>query len=155
GFFCVRLSPFVELECEHVDLPVSDFSLKPSIFEVQEPHRVDQELLECPDPLRNVWFYQKAKYNAWTWLLRKTGNGFNAETRTFHLPPEEWDALININESISTFRKGGLLHEDLMEAIFANIVATGRYATGPARDDFIDTTTSDVAADLNMLVLNI
>ncbi|KAF6166694.1 hypothetical protein GIB67_005556 [Kingdonia uniflora] len=72
----------------------------------------------------NVWFYQKAKYNAWTWLLRRTGNGFNAETHTFHLPPEEWDALIKINENVSTFRKGGLVHEDLMKAIFANRVAT-------------------------------
>ncbi|KAF6134813.1 hypothetical protein GIB67_002214 [Kingdonia uniflora] len=71
----------------------------------------------------NVWFYQKAKYNAWRWLLRRTENGFNAETRTFHLSPEEWDALIKINENVSTFRKGGLLHEDLMEAIFANKVA--------------------------------
>ncbi|KAF6158285.1 hypothetical protein GIB67_001356, partial [Kingdonia uniflora] len=72
----------------------------------------------------NVWFYQKAKYNAWTWLLRRTGNGFNAETHTFHLPPEEWDALIKINENVGTFRKCGLLHEDLMKAIFANRVAT-------------------------------
>ncbi|KAF6171689.1 hypothetical protein GIB67_007210 [Kingdonia uniflora] len=47
-------------------------------------------------------------------------------------------------------RKGGLLHEELTESIFATRVATGRYATGPARDDFIDTATSDVAADLNM-----
>ncbi|KAF6163525.1 hypothetical protein GIB67_002530 [Kingdonia uniflora] len=76
----------------------------------------------------NVWFYQKAKYNAWTWLLRRTGNGFNAKTRTFHLPPEEWDALIKINENVNTFRKDGLIHEDLMETIFANRVATGRYA---------------------------
>ncbi|KAF6135599.1 hypothetical protein GIB67_015452 [Kingdonia uniflora] len=37
-----------------------------------------------------------------------------------------------------------------MESIFATRVATGKYATGPARDDFIDTATSDVAADLNM-----
>ncbi|KAF6166013.1 hypothetical protein GIB67_012910 [Kingdonia uniflora] len=72
------------------------------------------------------------------------------ETRTLHLPPEEWDALININENVSTFKKGGLLHEDLMESIFANRVANGRYATGPARDDFIDTATSDVTADLNL-----
>ncbi|KAF6171580.1 hypothetical protein GIB67_018104 [Kingdonia uniflora] len=56
----------------------------------------------------------QAKYNAWTWLLRRTGNGFNAKARTFHLPPEEWDALIKINENVSTFRKCGLLHEDLM-----------------------------------------
>ncbi|KAF6164176.1 hypothetical protein GIB67_010146 [Kingdonia uniflora] len=37
-----------------------------------------------------------------------------------------------------------------MESIFANRVATGKYATAPARDDFIDTATSDVTADLNM-----
>ncbi|KAF6167218.1 hypothetical protein GIB67_029856 [Kingdonia uniflora] len=75
---------------------------------------------------------------------------FWGRDNTFHLPPEEWDALIKINENISTFRKGGLLHDDLMEGIFANRVATGRYAIGPARDDFIDTATSNVAADLNM-----
>ncbi|KAF6161862.1 hypothetical protein GIB67_002572 [Kingdonia uniflora] len=68
----------------------------------------------------------------------------------FHLPPEEWDTLIKINENISMLRKGGLPYEDLLEAIFANRVATGQYANGPARDDFIDTATSDVAADLNI-----
>ncbi|KAF6137062.1 hypothetical protein GIB67_030826 [Kingdonia uniflora] len=88
---------------------------------------------------------------SWTKIREeRTGNGFNAETRTFHLLPEEWDALIKINENVSTFRKGGLLHEELMESIFAIRVATGKYATGPVRDDFIDTATSDVAADLNM-----
>ncbi|KAF6148358.1 hypothetical protein GIB67_025577 [Kingdonia uniflora] len=90
------------------------------------------------------------KYNAWTWLLRRTMNGFNAETRTFHLPPEEWDAFIKINENISTFRKCGLPYEDLLEAIFANRVAIGQYVTGPAKDDFIDTATSDVAPDFNI-----
>ncbi|KAF6156597.1 hypothetical protein GIB67_014576 [Kingdonia uniflora] len=55
-----------------------------------------------------------------------------------------------INENISTFRNGGLPYEDLLEAIFANRVATGQYATGPARDDFIDTATSDVAPDFNI-----
>ncbi|KAF6169168.1 hypothetical protein GIB67_013598 [Kingdonia uniflora] len=116
----------------------------------REEYNAKFNLTRGPKYFSNVWFYQKAKYNAWTWLLRRTENGFNAETRTFHLPPEEWDALIKINENVSTFRKGGLLHEDLMKAIFTNRVATGRYATGPARDDFIDTATSDVAADLNM-----
>ncbi|KAF6176794.1 hypothetical protein GIB67_025844, partial [Kingdonia uniflora] len=95
-------------------------------------------------------FYQRVKYNAWTWLLRRTGNDFNVKTRTFHLPPEEWDALIKINENISTFKKCGLPHEDLIEDIFANRVATGQYATGPNRDDFIDTATSDVATDFNI-----
>ncbi|KAF6170965.1 hypothetical protein GIB67_014782 [Kingdonia uniflora] len=37
-----------------------------------------------------------------------------------------------------------------MEAIFTNRVTTGKYATSPARDDFIDTATSDVAADFNI-----
>ncbi|KAF6140950.1 hypothetical protein GIB67_030161 [Kingdonia uniflora] len=106
--------------------------------------------LEATKDVCNVWFYQRVKYNAWTWLLRRTRNGFNAETRMFHLPPEECDALIKINENISTFRKGGLPYEDLLEAIFANRVATGQYATGPSRDNFIDTTTSDVAADFNI-----
>ncbi|KAF6144043.1 hypothetical protein GIB67_037716, partial [Kingdonia uniflora] len=72
---------------------------------------------------------QRAKYNAWTWLLRRTEGGYNAETHTFHLPPEEWDALIKINENVTTFRKCSLPHEDLMEAIFENIVATSKYAT--------------------------
>ncbi|KAF6142902.1 hypothetical protein GIB67_033290 [Kingdonia uniflora] len=92
---------------------------------------------------------------AWTWLLRRTGNGFNAETGTFHLPPEEWDALIKINENVSTFKKCGLLHEELMESIFVTRVATGRYATSPARDDFIDSATSDVTADLNLEDANV
>ncbi|KAF6161519.1 hypothetical protein GIB67_009398 [Kingdonia uniflora] len=57
--------------------------------------------------------------------IREYNAKFNiTQTRTFHLPPEEWDALIKINENVSIFRKGGLLHEDLMEAIFANRVAT-------------------------------
>ncbi|KAF6147418.1 hypothetical protein GIB67_016775, partial [Kingdonia uniflora] len=51
GIFCARLSPFVELEREHADPPVSGFFLKPFVFEVQEPHREDQELLECHDLL--------------------------------------------------------------------------------------------------------
>ncbi|KAF6151869.1 hypothetical protein GIB67_010443 [Kingdonia uniflora] len=68
------------------------------------------------------------------------------KTLMFYLPPKEWDALIKINENVSTFRKGGLLHEDLMKTIFTNRVVTGRYTTGPTRDDFIDTATSDVAA---------
>ncbi|KAF6139918.1 hypothetical protein GIB67_009765 [Kingdonia uniflora] len=123
---------------------------KASWAKIREEYNAKFNLTRGPKYFSNVWFYQKAKYNAWAWLLRRTENGFNAETRTFHLPSEEWDALIKINENVSTFRKGGLLHEDLMEAIFANRVATGRYATGPARDDFIDTVTSDVAADLNM-----
>ncbi|KAF6140319.1 hypothetical protein GIB67_031075, partial [Kingdonia uniflora] len=72
------------------------------------------------------------------------------KTHTFHLPPEECDALIKINENISTFREDGLPYEDLLEVIFTNRVATGQYATGPARDDFIYTTTSDVAADFNI-----
>ncbi|KAF6174279.1 hypothetical protein GIB67_019655 [Kingdonia uniflora] len=116
----------------------------------REEYNAKFNLTRGPKYFSNVWFYQKAKYSAWTWLLRRTGNGFNAETGTFHLPPEEWDALIKINENVSTFRKGGLLHEELMESIFATRVATGRYATGPARDDFIDTATSDAAADLNL-----
>ncbi|KAF6157123.1 hypothetical protein GIB67_041584 [Kingdonia uniflora] len=66
----------------------------------------------------------------------------------FHLPPEEWDALIKINENVSTFRKSRLPHEDLMKAIFANRVATGQYATGPTMDDFISMATLDVVADL-------
>ncbi|KAF6162548.1 hypothetical protein GIB67_003094, partial [Kingdonia uniflora] len=98
----------------------------------------------------NVWFYQRVKYNAWTWLLRRIGNGFNAEARTFHLPPEEWDALIKINENISTFRKCGLPYEDLLETIFANRVSTSQYATGPARNNFINTATSDVAPNFNI-----
>ncbi|KAF6141029.1 hypothetical protein GIB67_006474 [Kingdonia uniflora] len=77
-------------------------------------------------------------------------NGFNAETRTFHLPPEEWDSLIKINENISTLNKGGLPYEDLLEANFTNRVATSQYATGPSRNDFIDTATSDVTPDLNI-----
>ncbi|KAF6157345.1 hypothetical protein GIB67_004283 [Kingdonia uniflora] len=58
--------------------------------------------------------------------------------------------LDRINENISTFRKGGLPYEDLLEAIFANRVATGQYTTGPAGDDFIDTATSDVSPDFNI-----
>ncbi|KAF6173772.1 hypothetical protein GIB67_007448 [Kingdonia uniflora] len=122
---------------------------KASWAKIREEYNAKFNLTRGPKYFSNAWFYQ-AKYNAWTWLLRRTGNGFNVETRTFHLLPEEWDALIKINENVSTFRKCGLLHEDLMEAIFANRVATGRYATGPAMDDFIDTATSDVAVDLNM-----
>ncbi|KAF6156441.1 hypothetical protein GIB67_001484 [Kingdonia uniflora] len=129
--------------------------LKASWAKIREEYNAKFNLTRGPKYFSNVWFYQKTKYNAWTWLLRRTVNGFNAETRTFHLPPDEWDALIKINENVSTFRKGGLLHENLMKTIFANRVATGRYATGPARDDFIDAATSDFAADLNMLVLNI
>ncbi|KAF6173166.1 hypothetical protein GIB67_028464, partial [Kingdonia uniflora] len=63
---------------------------------------------------------QRVKYNSWTWLLRRTRNGFNVETRTFHHPPEERDVLIKINENIITFRKGGLPYEDLQEAIYSN-----------------------------------
>ncbi|KAF6156549.1 hypothetical protein GIB67_000014, partial [Kingdonia uniflora] len=105
---------------------------KASWAKIREEYNAKFNLTRGPKYFSNVWFYQNAKYNAWTWLLRRTGNGFNAETRTFHLPPEEWDALNKINENVSTFRKCGLLHEDLIEAIFANRVAT------------------DVAADLNM-----
>ncbi|KAF6145148.1 hypothetical protein GIB67_020339 [Kingdonia uniflora] len=75
---------------------------------------------------------------------------FIKETRTFHLLPEEWDTLIKINDNVSTLRKGGLPYEDLQDAIFANRVAIGQYAMGPARDNFIDTTTSDVAANFNI-----
>ncbi|KAF6143341.1 hypothetical protein GIB67_001285 [Kingdonia uniflora] len=82
--------------------------------------------------------------------LRRTGNGYNAKTDTFHLPLEEWDALIKINENVSTFRKAELSHEDLMEAIFVNRVVIGKYATGPARDDFINTTTLDVSVDFDI-----
>ncbi|KAF6142482.1 hypothetical protein GIB67_039446 [Kingdonia uniflora] len=124
--------------------------LKASKAKIREEYNTKFNLTRGPKYFSNAWFYQKAKYNAWTWLLRRTGNSYNAETRTFHLPPKEWDALIKINVNVNTFRKGGLLHEDLIEAIFANRVATGKYATGPARDDFIDTATSDVTADLNM-----
>ncbi|KAF6164454.1 hypothetical protein GIB67_025280 [Kingdonia uniflora] len=46
--------------------------------------------------------------------------------------------------------KGGLPHEDLMETIFANRVATGKYTIGPANDDFIGTATSDVVADFDI-----
>ncbi|KAF6142577.1 hypothetical protein GIB67_039541 [Kingdonia uniflora] len=123
---------------------------KASWAKIREEYNAKFNLTRGPKYFSNVWFNQKAKYSAWTWLLRRTGNNFNAETGTFHLPPEEWDALIKINGNVSTFRKGGLLHEELMESIFATRVATGRYATGPARDDFIDTATSDVAADLNL-----
>ncbi|KAF6174419.1 hypothetical protein GIB67_024441, partial [Kingdonia uniflora] len=79
----------------------------------------------------------------------KQAEKFN-ETRMFHLPPEEWDVLIKINENISTFRKGGLPYENLLEAIFVNRVATGQYVIGPGRDNFIYTATSDVAADFNI-----
>ncbi|KAF6156776.1 hypothetical protein GIB67_033245, partial [Kingdonia uniflora] len=98
--------------------------LKASWAKIREEYNAKFKITREPKYFSNVWFYQKTKYNGWTWLLRKTGNGFNAETRTFYLPPEEWDALIKINENVSTFRKCGLLHEDLMEAIFANRVAT-------------------------------
>ncbi|KAF6149045.1 hypothetical protein GIB67_018623 [Kingdonia uniflora] len=91
---------------------------KASWAKIREEYNAKFNLTRGPKYFSNVWFYQKAKYNAWTWLLRKTENGFNAETRTFHLPPEE--------------------------------VATGRYTTSPARDDFIDTAILNVAADLNM-----
>ncbi|KAF6141887.1 hypothetical protein GIB67_037855 [Kingdonia uniflora] len=91
---------------------------KASWAKIREEYNAKFNLTRGPKYFSNVWFYQKAKYCAWTWLLRRTGNSFNAETGTFHLPPEE--------------------------------VATGIYATGPARDDFIDTATSDVAADLNL-----
>ncbi|KAF6152835.1 hypothetical protein GIB67_025853 [Kingdonia uniflora] len=97
---------------------------KASWAKIREEYNAKFNLTREPKYFSNVWFYQKAKCNAWTWLLRRTGNDFNAETRTFHLPPEEWDALIKINENVSTFRKCGLLHEDLMEAIFASRVAT-------------------------------
>ncbi|KAF6164236.1 hypothetical protein GIB67_010206 [Kingdonia uniflora] len=97
----------------------------------------------------NGWLYQRVKYNAWTWLLRRTGNGYNTETRTFHILPEEWDALIKINESVNTFRKGRLPHEDLMEAIFANRVATSQYATGPARISLI-WLLQNITADFNI-----
>ncbi|KAF6153632.1 hypothetical protein GIB67_027499, partial [Kingdonia uniflora] len=107
---------------------------KASWAKIREEYNAKFNLTRGLKYFSNVWLYQKAKYNAWTWLLRRTENGFNAETRTFYLPPEEWDALIKINENVSTFRKGGLLHEDLI----------------PTRDDFIDTATSDVDADLNM-----
>ncbi|KAF6142654.1 hypothetical protein GIB67_015140 [Kingdonia uniflora] len=124
--------------------------LKASWAKITEEYNAKFNLTRGPKYFNNIWFYQKAKYSAWTWLLRRTGNCFNAETHTFHLPHEEWDALIKINENVSTFRKGGLLHEELMESIFVTRVATGKYATGPTRDDFIDMATSDVAADLNM-----
>ncbi|KAF6170223.1 hypothetical protein GIB67_038756 [Kingdonia uniflora] len=123
---------------------------KTSWAKIREEYNAKFKLTRGPKYFSNVWFYQKAKYSAWTWLLRRTVNGFNAETRKFHLPSEEWDALIKINENVSTFRKGGLLHKELIKSIFAIRVATGRYAIGPARDDFIDTTTSDIATNLNM-----
>ncbi|KAF6159202.1 hypothetical protein GIB67_022881 [Kingdonia uniflora] len=97
---------------------------KASWAKIREEYNAKFNITREPKYFSNVWFYQKVKYNAWTWLLRRTENGFNVETRTFHLPPEEWDALIKINENVSTFRKDGLLYEDLMETIFANRVAT-------------------------------
>ncbi|KAF6158022.1 hypothetical protein GIB67_038082 [Kingdonia uniflora] len=123
---------------------------KASWAKIKEEYNVKFHLTRGPKYFSNVWFCQRAKYNAWTWLLRRTRNGHNAETCTFHLPSEEWDALIKINENISMFRKGGLPHEDLIEVIFASIFATGQYATGPARDNFIDTATLDVAAGFNI-----
>ncbi|KAF6173651.1 hypothetical protein GIB67_023010 [Kingdonia uniflora] len=123
---------------------------KDSWTKIREEYNAKFYLARGPKHFSNVRFYQIVKYNAWTWHLRRTGNGFNAETRTFHLPPEEWDALIKINENISTFRKGGLPCDDLLEAIFVNRVVTGQYAIGPVRDDFINTATSDVVTDFNI-----
>ncbi|KAF6175143.1 hypothetical protein GIB67_022824 [Kingdonia uniflora] len=123
---------------------------KDSWTKIRKEYNTKFYLTRGPKYFSNFWFYQRVKYNAWTWLLRRTGNGFNAKTRTFHLPPEEWDALIKVNENISTFRKGGQPYEDLLEAIFANRVATGQYATGHARDDFIDMATSNVAPDFHI-----
>ncbi|KAF6135769.1 hypothetical protein GIB67_028625 [Kingdonia uniflora] len=67
------------------------------------------------------WAKIKEEYNA---KFNITHEPKYFKTCKFHLPPEEWDALIKINENVSTFRKCGLLHEDLMEAIFSNRVAT-------------------------------
>ncbi|KAF6142731.1 hypothetical protein GIB67_018442 [Kingdonia uniflora] len=95
---------------------------KDSWTKIWEEYNAKFHLTHGPKYFSNVWSYQRVKYNAWTWLLRRTESGFNAETRTFHLPPEEWNALIKINMNISTFRKDGLPYEDLLEAIFANRV---------------------------------
>ncbi|KAF6142558.1 hypothetical protein GIB67_039522 [Kingdonia uniflora] len=57
-------------------------------------------------------------------------------------------AYASINKNLSTFRKGGLPYEDLMEAIFVNRVTTGQYVTGSSKDDFIDMATSGVSANL-------
>ncbi|KAF6142529.1 hypothetical protein GIB67_039493 [Kingdonia uniflora] len=62
----------------------------------------------------------------------------------------EFETTKDINENISTFRKCRLPHEDLIEAIFANRVATYKYSTGPARDDFIDTATLDIVANFDI-----
>ncbi|KAF6176851.1 hypothetical protein GIB67_026538 [Kingdonia uniflora] len=75
---------------------------KDSWTKIREECNAKFHLTRRPKYFSNVWFYQIVKYNAWTWLLGRIENGFNAETRTFHLPPEEWDALIKFTPQLMT-----------------------------------------------------
>ncbi|KAF6174581.1 hypothetical protein GIB67_006233 [Kingdonia uniflora] len=81
---------------------------------------------------------------------KRTENGYNAETGLFNMPADQWDDLIKINSVVEQFRGQTLPNADLLEAIFRGRLATGQYATGPARDDFIETATateSDIEYD--------
>ncbi|KAF6166908.1 hypothetical protein GIB67_020137 [Kingdonia uniflora] len=72
----------------------------------------------------------------------------NVIERAFGVPKARFP-ILKMNPKVKQFKTEPLLDEDLFAAVFRDRVATGKYATGPARDDLDDfiQTTVDVKSD--------
>ncbi|XP_058215812.1 uncharacterized protein LOC131326917 [Rhododendron vialii] len=78
---------------------------------------------------KNQYGVLKRDWQAWILLAdsRKgaTGLGMNPVTGTFTTPDHFWANLIAQNESVAKFRDHPLEHEELMQRVFEEVIATG------------------------------
>ncbi|KAK1427505.1 hypothetical protein QVD17_16191 [Tagetes erecta] len=63
--------------------------------------------------LKNKYDYLRAKYLAWSYLKRKTGNIYNPHTNMFTLTNEDWDAVCKVHPKAASLKTTPLANHEL------------------------------------------
>ncbi|XP_076923476.1 uncharacterized protein LOC143585601 isoform X1 [Bidens hawaiensis] len=75
--------------------------------------------------LKNKYDYLRAKYLAWSYLKRKTGNIYNPYTNMFTLTNKDWDAVCKVHPKAASLKTTPLANHELCATLFDKNSATG------------------------------